>query len=137
MAEKYNSSCDDRLKDAVVQIDFSTENNDDGGWSSQSSAMSVNSLRDLAESMMRRRQVAELEMMKRREALRIEAQNRRLEKEAQLTEMMLNTQLQLTSFICSQTSHRKRKCPGEDDATESLERKGAMLLSLLHFNFGI
>ncbi|KAI3823846.1 hypothetical protein L1987_05291 [Smallanthus sonchifolius] len=131
-----NNDDDDRhrrLKQAV-EVELAS---DDEEWSPKSSGVAA-SLRDFAESMMRR-QGAELEMMKTREVVRIEAENRRLERETELTEMMLKTQLQLSSFICSQTCDRKRK-RGEEDGSESpvsVERKGAMLLSLLHFNFGI
>ncbi|KAI7746810.1 hypothetical protein M8C21_007717 [Ambrosia artemisiifolia] len=146
MADKPNSNLsssntyDDRrcrLKQAV-EAEFASE---DEGWSSESSGTSrwgvAASLRDLAECVIRR-QALELEMMKTREAVRIEAENRRLVRETELTEMMLKTQLQLTSFICSQACDRKRK-RGEDgsDSLVSAERKGAMLLSLLHFNFGL
>ncbi|KAJ0692210.1 hypothetical protein HanPI659440_Chr15g0583341 [Helianthus annuus] len=148
MADKSNSNLsssnnyDDphrRLKQPV-EVEFASE---DEGWSSESSDTSrwsvAASLRDLAECMMRR-QAAELEMMKTREMVRIEAENRRLERETELTEMMLKTQLQLTSFICSQACDRKRKRREEDNNSDppvSAERKRAMLLSLLHFNFGI
>lgn len=124
MADKsnsnLNSSNDDvdryrRVNQAVVDVEFTS---DDEGWSSESFGSSrwsvAASLRDLAESMMRR-EVAELEMMKVREAARIEAENRRLERETELTEMLLKTQLQITSFLCSRTSDRKRKRDEEDD----------------------
>ncbi|MFS8015536.1 hypothetical protein Hanom_Chr15g01357831 [Helianthus anomalus] len=147
MADKPNSNLsssnnyDDphrRLKQPV-DVEFASEDEGRSSESSDTSRWSVTaSLRDLAECMMRR-QAAELEMMKTIEMVRIEAENRRLERETELTEMMLKTQLQLTSFICSQACDRKRK-RGEEDGSDppvSAERKGAMLLSLLHFNFGI
>ncbi|XP_023742867.1 uncharacterized protein At4g22160 [Lactuca sativa] len=148
MADKsnsnLNSSNDDvdryrRVNQAVVDVEFTS---DDEGWSSESFGSSrwsvAASLRDLAESMMRR-EVAELEMMKVREAARIEAENRRLERETELTEMLLKTQLQITSFLCSRTSDRKRKRDEEDDGVSpgSVQREGAMLLSLLQFNLGM
>ncbi|KAI3680490.1 hypothetical protein L6452_35261 [Arctium lappa] len=127
-----------RLKQAIDGGGFIS---DDEGWSSESSGRSrrsvAASLRDFAESMMRR-EVAELEMMKVREAARIESENRRLERETELTEMILKTQLEITSFLCSGTGDRKRKRREEDDgeSPEYIPREAAVLLSLLQFNLG-
>ncbi|XP_076881572.1 uncharacterized protein At4g22160-like [Bidens hawaiensis] len=136
MANKSSSNLKSSNNDDDHQANSTSE---DEGWSSATSRRSVAaSLRDFAESMLIRHE-AELEMLKAREAMRIEAENRKLERENELTEMVLKTQLRLTSFICSQTCDRKRKRTEEDgsDSDVSDARKGAMLLSLLHFNFGI
>lgn len=147
MADKSNSNLSssnddvDRHRQVNQSVDVEVTS-DDEGWSSDSSGMSrwslAASIRDFAESMMRR-EVAELEMMKAREAARIEEENRRLERETELTEMLLKTQLQITSFLCSRTSDRKRRRSEEDDGDSpvSVQREGAMLLSLLQFNLGI
>lgn len=147
MADKSNSNLSssngnvDRHRQVNKSVDVEVTS-DDEGWSSDSSGMSrwslAASIRDFAESMMRR-EVAELEMMKAREAARIEAENRRLERETELTEMLLKTQLQITSFLCSRTTDRKRRRSEEDDGDSpvSVQREGAMLLSLLQFNLGI
>ncbi|XP_076900476.1 uncharacterized protein At4g22160-like [Bidens hawaiensis] len=138
MANKSNSSFNWSNNDDDDDHQADSASEDKGRYSGTSRRSVAASLRDFAESMLMRHE-AELEMIKAREALRIEAENQRLERENELTELMLKTQLQLTSFICSQACDRKRKRTEEDgsDSDVSDARKGAMLLSLLHFNFGI
>ncbi|XP_038882486.1 uncharacterized protein LOC120073739 [Benincasa hispida] len=81
---------------------------------------------------------AEMEIFKAREIIRLEEEKRRLESEAEMTRMLLQCQLQIASFLSARQSpnNRKRKRVQEEDpsSSASLERNGALLLSLIQLN---
>lgn len=109
---------------------------EDSGSSGEETGLSglAESLQILTKSLL----TAEMEIFRAREAIRLEEEKRRLESEAEMTRMLLQCQMQIASFLSARQgpNNRKRKRVQEEEPSPSvsLERDGALLLSLIQLN---